>query len=99
MSQLALLPHFDGPGLTPADEKRLGTALHKVWKVMRDGGWYTLAELARRAKCSEAGAAARTRDFRKEKFAAVYPNGGVDKRSIGNGLYEYRLVPAGEVRR
>jgi hypothetical protein len=92
VSQLALLPRFDGPALTRSDEKRLGGHLARVYAVMRDGRWRTLGELAELVGASEAGVSARLRDLRNEKFRVVFPNGGVERRRVVGGLYEYRLL-------
>ena len=88
MTQLGM---FDGTGLTTSDRQRLSTHLERVYRVMSRSGWLTLGELATQAGCSEAGASARLRDLRKEKFLALYPNAGIEKRRVSGGLYQYRM--------
>lgn len=66
-----------------------GRQLGIVWDVMRDGGWHTLAELARATDMPEASISARLRDLRKPE------HGGwtVSKRGAGGGKFAYRVVP------
>lgn len=88
MNQAAL--NFDGYTYEPAlDAERLTGQLLRVWQLMRDGKWRTLAEIASAVDGSEAGVSARLRDFRKPKFGALH----VDRRRVDGGLYEYRLLP------
>ena len=89
---LRLIPQtavrFDGPDLTEADDRRLSTQLLRVQEALADGNWWTLAELARMAGSSEAGASARLRDLRKARFGRHT----VERRRVRAGLWEYRLV-------
>lgn len=79
------------------DGQRLKSALDRVYAAMADAEWHSLAWIAHTAGCSEAGASARLRDLRKVAFREHYPNGGIDaKRVGGNGLWMYRMKPAGE---
>ncbi len=94
MTQLGI--NFDGPHLTRRDQRRLATNQSAVYRLMLDGQWRTLAEIAEAVDCSEAGASARLRDLRKPKVASVYPNGGVERRRITDGVHEYRMRRAGE---
>jgi hypothetical protein len=58
MGQLDLFPAPQFGGLTSdanPDEARLSTALEKVYALMRDGRWRTLAAIARACGCSESG--------------------------------------------
>jgi|ETNvirnome_2_130_1030620.scaffolds.fasta_scaffold00125_21 hypothetical protein len=85
---------FDGDTYEPVfDKPRLNTLLGKVWNVMQDERWRTLAEIhvAIGGSGSEASISARLRDFRKPRFSGAYE---VDRRRRGNahhGLFEYRL--------
>lgn len=86
------VPEPEGATYEPdLDRARLGDQALRVWSVMRDGEWRTLAELAAAAHAPEASASARLRDFRK-------PAGGcqvVERRRRGDpgrGVFEYRLV-------
>jgi hypothetical protein len=74
------------------DSSRLSGALARVYWLMLDDAWRTIEEIARECGCSEAGASARLRDLRKEKFRERYPNREVQRRNVGGGLWEYRLV-------
>lgn len=84
----------DGPGLTGRDQAGLSTVQARAYEVLQGGRWITLADLAERIGATESGASARLRDFRKPKFRALYPNGGIEKRRVSGRLYEYRMVPA-----
>jgi hypothetical protein len=87
-------PDFDGVTYEPAkDKERLSNALSRVYDLMSDGNWRTLGEIARYADCSESGASARLRDLRKDKFKAMYPNGGMESKRVEGGLFFYRLLP------
>jgi hypothetical protein len=80
---------FDGDTYDPArDHERLKTELGRVWTVMADGKWHTLAELGWRTEGSEAGVSARLRDLRKRRFGGYL----VERKRITGGLYEYRLL-------
>lgn len=70
------------------DEARLTGQLGRVWDVMKDGQWHTLAELAARCDGSEAAISARIRDFRKPKFGGLT----VESQRVKAGLWHYRLV-------
>lgn len=86
MSQLVL--HFDGRTYDPElDHDRLKSALGRVYEAMKGGQWFTLRELAEQAGCSEAGASARLRDLRKERFGSHR----VESRRRSGGTWEYRL--------
>ena len=85
------LPLFDGVTIGADDEPRLTGQLDKVYGVMRDGQWHTLAELAAAAQGSEAGVSARIRDLRKPRFGQH----AVERRRRDEGnQWEYRLVGA-----
>ena len=81
---------FDGQTYNPKkDGKRLETALFNVANLMSDEHWRTLESIATKAKCSEAGASARLRDLRKDKFGSHT----VERRRVkgADGLWEYRV--------
>ena len=79
------------------DRKRLDGAMGRVYALMRDGRKRTLPDIARIAKCSENGAGARMRDFRKPKFKKQFPD-VVDSRkeNRGGGVWVYWLVMKGK---
>jgi biotin operon repressor len=79
--------YFDGPDVTPEDRERLNTQLWRVYRLMRAGGWHTLAEIARAVGGSETGVAARVRDLRKTRFGGHQ----IERRRVAGGLWEYRL--------
>jgi len=88
------LPKFDGATFTPVlDEARLSSSLQRVVKVMRDGQYRTLREIANMAQCSEAGASARLRDLRKDRFRAEYRVLEVNSmRLAATGTWKYKVV-------
>lgn len=86
---------FDFDGATfdrELDSERLSTALGRVYLLMQDGRWRSLREIAAASECSEAGASARLRDLRKDRFQEDFPNGGIEKQRIAGGLYVYRMI-------
>lgn len=87
-------PKFDGATFTPVlDEARLSSSLERVVKVMRDGQYRTLREIANMAQCSEAGASARLRDLRKDRFKAEYRVKEVcSERLAATGTWKYKVV-------
>jgi hypothetical protein len=97
LTQLSLLPQaltrtprFAGPGITPADAKRLTGQLSRVRDYMSDGRWHTLAVLSRECRGTETAVSARIRDLRRLEGRTV------DRRRITAGIWEYRLVPEGQ---
>ena len=89
MSELQLPLRFDGRTLGPGDEDRLTGQALRVWRVMRDGEWRSLADI--KIACgghdSEAAISARLRDFRKPRFGGHV----VERKHLGNGLWVYRV--------
>lgn len=85
-------PHFDGDTIEAADVPRLSGHLERVAKLMRDGRWRTLQEIAEHVECSEASASARLRDLRKPRFGGHR----VDRRRHAGrpGLWSYRVEAA-----
>lgn len=85
---------FGGKTYDPRrDRSRLKNALQRVYDLMCDGEWRTLRYIACECNCSEAGASARLRDFRKLKFKARFPR-VIDMEAVrlDGGLFAYRLV-------
>lgn len=91
------MPHFDGATYRPADDHvRLTGQIARVFALMRDGEWRTLAEIAQHVHDPEASISARLRDLRKDKFGGHT----LERRHRGpksDGLYEYRLILAGRM--
>lgn len=71
------------------DTSRLNRQALDVWKVMRDGYWHTLEELAYVTGHPEASVSARLRDLRKPRFGSRT----IQRQHVGGGLWEYRYVP------
>lgn len=85
VSQLPL--RFDGRTVSLADYPRLETLYGRVFALMSDGEWRSLAEIAAATGGSEASVSARLRDFRKPRNGAHQ----VNRESCGNGLFVYQL--------
>lgn len=83
---------FDGGTYDPAlDAERLGAQALRVWAVMADGEWRTLAEIEALCGDPQASISARLRDFRKPTFGAHV----LERRRRGDGrrgLFEYRVI-------
>jgi hypothetical protein len=88
-------PHFNGVGYDPAmDDDRLSKQLGRVWAVMRDGRWRSLAEIradiAQRfaVEDPEASISAQLRHLRKPRFGQY----DIERRRRAcAGTWEYRL--------
>lgn len=81
-------PTFYGEGFDiDRDQIRLTAGLKKVYDVLKDEGWHTLADIEEKTGVPEASASAAMRTLRRPE------NGGyfIDRRYISNGLYKYRL--------
>ncbi len=74
------------------DEQRDGERLKKqlvaVRQYMADHEWHTLYALSLMTGAPEASVSARLRDLRKSKYGGHI----IERRHIGNGLWEYRLA-------
>lgn len=82
--------HFDGETYDPEiDHSRLASQLAEVKKLMSDGEWRTLDDIAFIVPASIASISARLRDLRKERFGSHT----VDRRRTPEpGVFEYRLI-------
>lgn len=81
---------FDGVTYDPdQDHQRLKGQLWKVFELLSDGQWHTLAEMKNYAGGSEAGCSARIRDLKKEQYGGRV----VEKQRVAGGLWEYRMMP------
>jgi biotin operon repressor len=79
---------FDGATYDPLmDKDRLRSLLGRVFQLMADGKWRTLAEIRERTGGSEASVSARIRDLRKPKFGGYL----VEHRRKAGGVWEYQL--------
>ena len=83
-------PKFEGSTYDARyDGKRLRTNLDRVYQILKDGSPRTLEDIASLAGCSEAGASARIRDFRKDKWRKFYKVQAVNSERIRGGLWVY----------
>lgn len=83
---------FDGQTYSPElDYKRLKGQRDRVFQLMSDGQWRTLAEISQHAGGSEASASARLRDLRKPKYGSH----DVQGKRVAGGLWRYRMVVQG----
>ena len=79
---------FDGETFEPAkDSARLNTQLQRVFALLRDGQWRTLAEIHEAVGGSEAGISARCRDLRKPHCGSHE----VQRARQFGGVFVYRL--------
>ncbi len=61
--------HFDGPLYEPAlDKARLLRQIDRIYDLMKDQRWRTLAEIALGANAPEASVSAQLRNLRKKRF-------------------------------
>ena len=66
----------------------IGQQMLRIWELMQDGGWRTLADIAKATQDPPASISAQLRHLRKKRFGSHE----VQKNYLGKGLYEYRLV-------
>lgn len=82
---------FDGKTYdSTQDRGRLTAQLDDVRKLMLDGAWHTLEQIANAVSAPQASVSARLRDLRKDKFGGYT----VERERVpgGNGLHRYRLI-------
>ncbi len=84
---------FDGDDYNrQRDHIRLSTQLDRVYRVVRDGKWYTLAEIAAKTNSPEASVSAQLRNLRKDKFKQEYGNDyDIVREHVSGGLYRYQM--------
>jgi hypothetical protein len=83
------VPAFDGADYQPErDHERLAGQLQAIYDLMKDGKHRTLHEIAAAVKAPESSVSAQLRHLRKERFGGHT----VNRRHVGNGLYDYQLV-------
>lgn len=81
---------FDGATYEPEhDHTRLKGQLWRVFQLMSDGHYRTLAEISEHAGGSEASVSARLRDLRKDKYGAR----DIQRERVAGGLWRYRMAP------
>lgn len=80
---------FNGDDYVPdRDDPRLKKQIYRVWDAMVDGQWRTLKQIAQITGDPEASISAQLRHLRKPRFGSHT----VERRHLGNGLYEYKLI-------
>lgn len=86
----APLPRFDGADYVPKrDDLRLGKQLSKIYELMQDSHWRSLAEIEAAIGEPQASVSAQLRHLRKPRFGLHI----VNRRHEGGGLYRYQLIP------
>jgi hypothetical protein len=70
------------------DGKRLNAQAAHVYRLMQDGKWRTLAEIAAATDHPEASVSARLRDLRKPKLGGLT----VERRHVEGGVWQYRVL-------
>lgn len=82
---------FQGDTFVPErDGVRLGEQLARVYGLVIDGKWRTLAQISETTGDPEASCSARIRDLRKPRFGLnVY----VEREFVARGLFKYRVIP------
>lgn len=83
---------FDGPEYQPVrDNPRLSTQLMRIFALMQDGAWRSLAEIEQATGDPAASISAQLRHLRKPRFGLHIVDRRLRDGSAG-GLYEYRLT-------
>lgn len=83
------MSHFNGPEYDDArDLVRLSHQHERIFELMRDGAWRTLAEISDITGDPPASVSAQLRHLRKPRFGAHL----VEREHVGRGLYRYRLI-------
>ncbi len=83
------VPHFNGADYVPdRDDRRLTGQLKRVFEVMKDGKWRTLDAIEAATGDHAPSISAQLRHLRKARFGGHT----VNRRYLGEGLYEYQLI-------
>ena len=97
MDSVQYNPRFNGSDYDPKfDNERLTGQIKRIYELMIDGQWRTLAEIESVTHDPQASISAQIRHLRKERFGSHI----VNKRSRGErvvGLYEYQLLKPNEL--
>ena len=70
------------------DGKRLNAQAADVFRLMQDGNWRTLAEIAAATDHPEASVSARLRDLRRPSLGGFT----VERKHVSKGLWIYRVI-------
>ena len=82
-------PRFDGDDYVPArDDARLGSQYDRIFALMRDRAWRSLAAIEQATGDPPASISAQLRHMRKARFGGHV----VNRRYLGDGRYEYQLI-------
>jgi hypothetical protein len=80
---------FDGADYVPErDDIRLTSQLLRIVQTMKDQEWRTLHKIAEITGDPTPSISAQLRHLRKSRFGAHT----VNRKHLGNGLYEYQLI-------
>jgi hypothetical protein len=87
------LDQFAGHDYVPeVDDERLSDQFHRIFDLMRDKQWRTLAEIQRLTNDPQASVSAQLRHMRKQRFGSHT----VERRRVegreAEGLFEYKLI-------
>lgn len=86
---MQVVGNFSGADFQPPrDGGRLAVQYVRIFALMRDGVWRTLDQIAQTTQDPPASVSAQLRNVRKGSFGRHTLN----RRYIGQGLYEYQLV-------
>lgn len=81
---------FAGADYQPVrDDVRLTGQLMRIWRVVKDGAWRSLSDIAVATGDPQASVSAQLRHLRKPRFGGHT----VERQYQGNGLYLYRVIP------
>lgn len=79
---------FNGSDYVPGrDNVRLGNQLQRIYDLMKDGHWRTLAEIEKETGDPQASISAQLRHLKKERFGGHK----IKKEYLGSGLFKYRV--------
>lgn len=83
---------FNGPHESDDPKQaRLTAQFQRIFALMRDGAWRTFGDIAAVTNDPAPSISAQLRHMRKRRFGAHT----VQRRYLGKGLYEYRLLVRG----
>jgi len=86
---------FNGPEYEPArDQKRLTGQAERIFNLMADGKWRSLAQISEATGDPQQSVSAHLRHFRKERFGAHT----INRIHVDGGLFHYQLLVRKESR-
>lgn len=80
---------FEGPPDNAKDFDRLCGQIRRIYDLMKDGFWRSLAEIERETGDPQASVSAQLRHLRKSRFGGHKIE---KRRRDGSGTWEYRLT-------